>query len=80
MKAQGLDLEVLVEGDPILFNPYGVIPVNPARHPGVNNALANSFVEWITSLDTQELIASYKVNGTQLFTPNSEQWLAAHPK
>lgn len=78
-KAEGLDLEILVEGDPILFNPYGVIPVNPEKHPGVNAEMAQNFADWITSLETQELIASYKVSDTQLFIPDSEQWRAAHP-
>ena len=75
--ADGLDLEVMVEGDPILFNPYGVIPVNPETHPGVNIELANQFVEWLTSVETQELIGSFTVNGQELFTPDSEQWRAA---
>lgn len=73
-KAEGLTLDILVEGDPILFNPYGVIPVNPEQHPGVNYELAQAFVEWITSVETQQLIAGFKVNGQQLFTPDSEQW------
>jgi tungstate transport system substrate-binding protein len=75
--ADGLDLEVMVEGDPILFNPYGVIPVNPETHPGVNIELADQFVEWLTSVETQELIGSFTVNGQALFTPDSEQWRAA---
>jgi tungstate transport system substrate-binding protein len=78
-KAEGLDLEILVEGDQALFNPYGVIPVNPVEHPNVNAALAQDFVTWITSLETQELIASYQINGQQLFTPDSEAWRAANP-
>ena len=73
-KAEGLDLDVLVEGDPILFNPYGVIPVNPEKHPGVNIEMANQFVEWLTSVETQQLIASYERNGAQLFYPDSAQW------
>jgi tungstate transport system substrate-binding protein len=77
-QAEGLVLEILVEGDPILFNPYGVIPVNPEKHPGVNYELAQTFADWITSLETQELIASFEVNGQQLFTPDSEQWREAH--
>ena len=76
-RAEGLELEILVEGDPILFNPYGVIPVNPETHPNVNADLAQMFVDWLTSVETQELIASFEVNGEQLFTPNSEAWLAA---
>lgn len=70
------DLQILVEGDPILFNPYGVIPVNPETHPGVNYEAAEQFADWITSLEAQEMIASFEVNGQQLFTPDSEQWRA----
>ena len=77
MKAQGLDLEVLGEGDPVLFNPYGVIPVNPETHPGVNYEAAQQFADWITSVETQELIGSFEVNGNVLFTPDSAQWRAA---
>jgi tungstate transport system substrate-binding protein len=77
-KVEGLTLDVLVEGDPILFNPYGVIPVNPAEHPNVNAELAQAFAHWITSLPTQDLIASYEVNGSQLFTPDSVPYRAAH--
>lgn len=76
--AEGLELVILVEGDPILFNPYGVIPVNPETHPGVNYEAAQQFAEWITSLETQELIASFEVNGNQLFIPDSEAWRAAN--
>ncbi len=75
--AEGLSLEILVEGDPILFNPYGVIPVNPEKHPDVNYEMAQAFADWITSLETQELIASYEVNGQQLFVPDSEAWREA---
>lgn len=78
--AEGLDLVVLMEGDPALFNPYGVIPVNPEKHPNVNAQGAQAFVEWIISLETQELIASFKVNDAQLFVPDSEAWRAAHPE
>jgi tungstate transport system substrate-binding protein len=77
-KAKGLALDILVEGDKILFNPYGVIPVNPAKHPQVNAKLAETFVNWLISLETQELIASYQIGGQQLFTPDSEAWRAAH--
>lgn len=72
--AEGLNLSVLVEGDPILFNPYGVIPVDPEGHPGVNYELAEQFVDWITSVETQEMIASYERSGAQLFYPDSEDW------
>jgi tungstate transport system substrate-binding protein len=78
-QAQGLKLVILVEGDPILFNPYGVIPVNPAKHPNVNSKMGQAFADWITSLDTQTLIASYKINDQQMFTPDSEAWRTAHP-
>ncbi len=76
-QAEGLSLEILVEGDEILFNPYGVIPVNPERHPTVNAEMAQNFVDWLTSVETQELIASYQVSDLQLFFPNSEAWHAA---
>jgi tungstate transport system substrate-binding protein len=75
-KAKGLDLEIMVEGDKDLFNPYGVIPVNPAKHPQVNAKLTQTFVTWITSLETQQLIASYQVGGQQLFVPDSAAWRA----
>jgi tungstate transport system substrate-binding protein len=76
-QAEGLTLEILVEGDDILLNPYGVIPVNPEQHPNVNAELAQAFVDWIISVGTQELIASYQINGQQLFFPDSEAWSAA---
>jgi tungstate transport system substrate-binding protein len=78
-QADGLDLEILVEGDKALFNPYGVIPVNPEKHPDIHAELGQAFADWITSLETQELIASYKVNDQQLFVPDSEAWRAEHP-
>ncbi len=77
-QATGLKLEILVEGDPILFNPYGVIPVNPEKHPNINAELGQAFADWITSLETQELILSFKLNDQSLFTPDSEAWRAAH--
>lgn len=76
--AEGLTLEILVEGDPILFNPYGVIPVNPETHPNVKAELGQAFVIWLVSLETQELIRSFEVNGNQLFTPDSVTWRVAH--
>lgn len=77
-QAEGLALEIVVEGDPILFNPYGVIPVNPAAHPNVNADLATAFTHWIISLPTQDLIASFEVNGSPLFTPDSVPYRVAH--
>jgi tungstate transport system substrate-binding protein len=78
-QADGIALEILTEGDPLLFNPYSVIPVNPEKHPNVDAEMAQSFVDWLTSLETQKLIASYQVNGMQLFTPDSEAWRAKNP-
>ncbi|MBI5667833.1 MAG: substrate-binding domain-containing protein [Chloroflexi bacterium] len=72
-----LALSIMVEGDPLLFNPYGVIPVNPDVHPQVNADLAQQFVDWLVSLPAQELIASYEVNGQKLFVPDSDAWKAA---
>jgi len=65
------DLTVLVEGDKRLFNQYGVIVVNPARHPHVKAALAQRFADWIISSAGQAAIASYKIGGEQLFFPNA---------
>ena len=79
-QSEALTLEILLEGDPILFNPYGVIPVNPAKHPGVNAEGAQQFVDWLTGLEAQELIASYRRYGQTLFTPDSAAWHAAHPE
>jgi tungstate transport system substrate-binding protein len=64
------DLAVLVEGDKRLFNQYGVIVVNPAKHPNVKKDLAQAFADWVVSPAGQAAIASYKVNGQQLFFPN----------
>ncbi len=65
------DLAVLVEGDDKLFNPYGVMVVNPAKHPQVKLAEAQKFVDWIVSPAGQGVIASYKIGGEQLFFPNA---------
>lgn len=64
-------LGVLVEGDPRLFNQYGVIVVNPARHPHVKANLAQAFADWVVSPEGQEVIAAYKIGGEQLFFPNA---------
>lgn len=63
-------LKILVEGDPKLFNPYGVMLVNPARHGHVKVELAMRFIDWITSAPGQKAIADYKINGEQLFFPS----------
>ncbi|MDE2092900.1 MAG: extracellular solute-binding protein [Burkholderiales bacterium] len=65
-------LEVLVEGDKRLFNQYGVIVVNPARHPHTKTALAQAFSDWVVSPAGQSAIASYKIGGEQLFFPNAQ--------
>jgi len=67
------ELEILVEGDPKLFNQYGVILVNPAKHPQVKKAEGQAFIDWIISADGQATIASYKLNGEQLFFPNAKK-------
>jgi tungstate transport system substrate-binding protein len=67
------DLAVLVEGDKRLFNQYGVMVVNPAKHPHVKSALAQQFAEWVVSAAGQKAIADYKINGQQLFFPNAER-------
>ncbi len=65
------DLAVLVEGDKRLFNPYGVIVVNPARHPHVKQAQAQAFADWVVSPAGQAAIASYRIGGEQLFFPSA---------
>ncbi len=64
-------LRIVYAGDPGLFNPYGVILVNPARHPHVKKAQAERFIDWITSDKGRQAIASYKIDGEQLFFPSS---------
>ena len=65
------ELDIVVEGDKRLFNQYGVILVNPARHPNVKQELGQAFIDWLVSPDGQKAIADYKVNGQQLFFPNA---------
>jgi len=65
------DLAVLVEGDRRLFNQYGVIVVNPAKHPQTKTALAQGFADWVLSAEGQATIASYQIGGQQLFFPNA---------
>ena len=64
------DLAVLVEGDARLFNQYGVLAVNPAKHPHTHLAGAQKFVDWVTSPTGQGVIAGYKINGEQVFFLN----------
>ncbi|WP_236599773.1 substrate-binding domain-containing protein [Ramlibacter alkalitolerans] len=65
------DLAVLVEGDKRLFNQYGVMTVSPQKFPHVKAAQAQKFIDWVTSPAGQQVIASYRINGEQLFFPNS---------
>ena len=65
------DLAILVEGDTRLFNQYGVMVVNPAKHPHVKVALAQAFADWVVSPAGQASIAGYKIGGEQLFFPNA---------
>ena len=65
------DLQILVEGDKRLFNQYGVMLVNPAKHPDVKKDLGQQFIDWLVSPEGQKAIADYKINGEQLFYPNA---------
>jgi tungstate transport system substrate-binding protein len=65
------DLVIAVEGDKRLFNQYGVMLVNPAKHPHVKKELGQAFIDWLISLEGQKAIADYKINGEQLFYPNA---------
>ncbi|HEX9687336.1 MAG TPA: extracellular solute-binding protein [Burkholderiales bacterium] len=65
------DLAILVEGDKRLFNQYGVILVNPAKHKHVKMDLGQAFIDWIVSPEGQKAIADYKIGGEQLFFPNA---------
>ena len=75
---EGLDLVILAAGDPILFNPYGVMAVNPDKGEHIQLELANQFIDWLVSIETQEKIATYGVEqfGDPLFTPDSTEWNA----
>ena len=65
------DLQVLVQGDQRLFNQYGVLVVNPAKHPRVKAQDAQKFVDWVLSPAGQAVIAAYRIDGQQLFFPNA---------
>jgi tungstate transport system substrate-binding protein len=65
------ELAIAVEGDKRLFNQYGVMLVNPARHPGVKKEWGQQFVDWLISPEGQRVIAGYKIDGEQLFYPNA---------
>jgi tungstate transport system substrate-binding protein len=65
------DLVVAVEGDRRLFNQYGVMLVNPAKHPHVKKDMGQAFIDWLVSREGQAAIADYKIDGQQLFFPNA---------
>jgi tungstate transport system substrate-binding protein len=65
------DLDILVAGDKRMFNQYGVILVNPEKHPHVKKELGQAFIDWLVSPEGQKAIADYKINGQQLFFPNA---------
>ncbi len=67
------DYRIAVEGDPVLFNQYGVILVNPEAHPHVKALLGQQFIDWLLSKEGQDAIADYKVDGQQLFFPNANK-------
>ena len=67
------DLAIVVEGDKRLFNQYGVMLVNPEKHPHVKKELGQAFVDWLISPEGQTAIAGYKIDGQQLFFPNAEK-------
>ena len=66
------DIEIVLAGDKRLFNPYGVMLVNPAKHPHVKKDSGMKFIDWITSREGQEAIAAYQINGEQLFFPDAK--------
>ena len=78
------DLGIIVEGDTRLFNQYGVILVNPTKHPHVKRSDGQKFIDWVVSVDGQKAIADYRIGGEQLFVPNarrsnSHAAIARHP-
>ncbi len=66
------DLEIAVEGDKKLFNQYGIILVNPEKHPSIKKDLGQQFIDWILSKEGQAAISTYKIDGQQLFFPNAD--------
>jgi tungstate transport system substrate-binding protein len=70
-KQPAVELEILCEGDPLLFNPYGIIPVNPKKYPHVKFDLADQFAKWLVSPKVQAMIARYKIQGKQAFYPDA---------
>jgi len=77
---EGISLEILVEGDPLLFNPYGVIAVNPEKSDLIEADLADTFIDWLISVETQTKIGEFGAAefGKALFTPDSGPWRETH--
>jgi len=67
------NLDIVVQGDTRLFNQYGVMLVNPARHPHVKKDLGQAFIDWLVAPEGQQAIAAYKIGGEQLFFPNARR-------
>lgn len=67
-----IGLPILVQGDSRMFNPYGIIAVNPKKYPDINYKGATELINWITSAEGQKLIADFKVGGEQLFVPSAK--------
>jgi tungstate transport system substrate-binding protein len=70
-KQPAVELDILCEGDPLLFNPYGIIPINPKKYPHVKFDLADQFAKWLVSPKVQAMIARYKIQGKQAFYPDA---------
>jgi tungstate transport system substrate-binding protein len=66
-----LEIKLLFEDDPPLFNPYGIIAVNPERHPDVNYTGAIKLIKWMTSPAVQKMIGEFRIKGRQLFVPSA---------
>jgi tungstate transport system substrate-binding protein len=67
------ELQIAVEGDTRLFNQYGVMLVNPAKHPHVKRELGEAFIRWLLSPEGQKTIADYRIDGQPLFFPNARR-------
>lgn len=78
---EGLELDIVVEGDPVLLNPYGVIAVNPDKGTHIKADLVDLFIDWLISVPTQEMISTFGVDefGSPLFVADSEPWRRARP-
>jgi len=70
-RKEGLDLDIFCEGDPELYNPYGIIPINPEKYSHVKFELADRFAKWLVSPKAQGIIARYKIQGQQAFFPDA---------